>query len=631
MERVQGLQPSPEDPITIVYKLQSGIDISHKFSKNDFRNKGDKNKKKKQIKNLYEKIRNSKNTDCNKGKQLAIKAIKNKYDLHMGILGGDVRLPVEEDIARDVIFDLPKPRDSYYTSSITGRRVHRDYGLMEYAMHRNLDLSSRSNEELYSLYMQPWVHSDNVLGSVILRQLSKNGYNFNISVDPEPSSYSALPRSLKFLSIKARMYSLYISLFGSFEEAWSSESVINLRRILYILGVLCNYKSTVNSCVNYGIFAAQLIRDPSFQNISLSCLALLQSEYPNIWVQRFWHYVSTLCLEPIDPSYRNQDGIDLTQCWSRYKEFKKSPFFSHTVTLVSAAVTACGSLNLDKPYDMYGLPIFVKALQERLCLRDISSVLDVVLEAIVYFTEVGHACFTSRSFKPILYTTAEACSFEDRLIKWEEMHKYAMDRDWKHVSSTLYMSEYNDLMNYMKVLHDSARGPERQVLFTRRLRLSEKMAEYKKQMNRGGLRPAPYCLFLYGTSSVGKTTVGQLLNLHAILASGGTGKLDRVIVWNESDDYFSGYTADKESIIMDDVANTHPDFLQKSPIAPLLVFNNNTPAKAVMADLDSKGAFDLEPLTVLLTSNHPTMAAEIYSIEPVSLMRRINVRATIRV
>jgi len=325
-----------------------------------------------------------------------------------------------------------------------------------------------------------------------------------------------------------------------------------------------------------------VLRDGSLTNLSLSALALLQSEYPLEWVSTFWQYLQQVMIEPLDPGYVAHAGVDvdLSACWSAYRKYRKSPVVTHALTLISAVVSACGCLDAGKPYDMFGLPTFVAQLQERLKVKEIGDICDVIFEAVVYFVEVGHACFTARSLSPIMYTTSEAVSFEDRLFRWEEWHKYAMERDWKNVSSEEYIREFKELDSYMKVLHEGARGPERQILFTRRARLNEKMSDYKKQMNRGGLRPAPYCLFLYGSSSVGKTTVGQLLNLHAILASGGTGKLDRVIVWNENDDYFSGYSADKESIVMDDVANTHPDFLQKSPLAPLLVFNNNTPAKA---------------------------------------------------
>jgi len=335
--------------------------------------------------------------------------------------------------------------------------------------------------------------------------------------------------------------------------------------------------------------------------------------------------------------YELQDGdfLDLMRgSIKNWKLLKHSKFVRYMIDLIAILVssTMCSVLSLD--FNVAGIPLFSESLKKKLDSMNIVDTGELVLEATSYFMDVGYLCFTQKSFKPILYTDTESFSFDQRYLNYIANYSGAFDSDWETIGFTEqeYIQENTELSEYYTSLHSViTRGPEKIQIFQRMSQLAKLRMELTRRINSCGMRVSPYVMLIFGSSSVGKTSVASILNTIAIQMCDGTGDPAKRVTSNENDKYFSGYLADTESVIMDDICNTNSNFLQTSPLANLIKWANNNPELALMADLDSKGKISIRPKTILLTSNVCDLNASVFSVEPVSILRRLNVHVTVKV
>lgn len=335
--------------------------------------------------------------------------------------------------------------------------------------------------------------------------------------------------------------------------------------------------------------------------------------------------------------YEMQDGdfLDLMRgSIKNWKLLKHSKFVRYMIDLIAILVssTMCSILSLD--FNVAGIPLFSESLKKRLDAMNIVDTGELVLEATSYFMDVGYLCFTQKSFKPILYTDTESFSFDQRYVNYIANYSGAFDSDWDTIGFTehQYIQENAELTSYYTSLHSViSRGPEKIQIFQRMAQLAKLRMELTRRINSSGMRVSPYVMLIFGSSSVGKTSVASILNTIAIQMCDGTGDPAKRVTSNENDKYFSGYMADTESVVMDDICNTNSNFLQTSPLANLIKWANNNPELAIMADLDSKGKISIRPKTILLTSNVNDLNASVFSVEPVSILRRLNVHVTVKV
>jgi len=322
------------------------------------------------------------------------------------------------------------------------------------------------------------------------------------------------------------------------------------------------------------------------------------------------------------------------QCLKDWKSLRSSKLFVRITDVIALVVSSglCKAANLE--FSLLGVPLFSESLRKRIDNANIMDVSQMMLEAVAYFIEMGYVCFSQGSLRPILFDDVEAFSYDEKMLLFLRVTPMVCDGDWNQANITYdgYCTLYDDLHNYLKTVYVSIqKGPEKKIVWDKMVNIARLKNDFDRRHNAGSMRCAPYVLCVCGPSSVGKTSVAGILNIVAVKASGGTGDQAKKITWNEGDDYFSNYKSDTETIVMDDMCNTKANFLQNSPVAQLIKFNNNNPEYAVMADLESKGKISIRPKTVVITTNVPDLMATVYSNEPVSILRRLNIRISVKV
>lgn len=310
-----------------------------------------------------------------------------------------------------------------------------------------------------------------------------------------------------------------------------------------------------------------------------------------------------------------------------------NPVFKRISLLLSAAVTLgiCDANSLK--WDVGGVRVFDLAVSDRYL--STTSLLDAVLETVVFFVEGGHACFTTRSLAPLFYSNFKGLELENEyalvssclplvragnLKKIRNMTDHELDTRIAKLATT-----YNEL--YL-----TCREPwERKTIENRIRDLTRLRSDFNTIRVQGGLRIQPYGITMYGASSVGKSTVCGISLISILKANNIPCEDQDIVTVNESDKFMSNYQSSVTGVIIDDIGNTKSDFVEKAPTQRIIEMCNNIRSYANMAEIDLKGKVAIEPLVVVMTTNVKNLCATTYSNEPVSICRRSHVVLTIKV
>jgi DNA polymerase III delta prime subunit len=125
-------------------------------------------------------------------------------------------------------------------------------------------------------------------------------------------------------------------------------------------------------------------------------------------------------------------------------------------------------------------------------------------------------------------------------------------------------------------------------------------------------------ILLEGKAGVGKTTAA----LAIVKKLMPDVKRHEVIVLNEDDEFQSELRTHHRVIILDDVLNTHRNWLQTSPMRRVIDMINNVPRRALSPDAELKGTIKIMPELVIITTNVDVDILLKFSECPESLMRR---------
>lgn len=318
-----------------------------------------------------------------------------------------------------------------------------------------------------------------------------------------------------------------------------------------------------------------------------------------------------------------------------WNNLRSSKLFLKVTDVMALIVSSgmCKMIGLD--FSLQGIPLFSENLRKRIQSANIIDVTQMLLESVTYFIEIGYMCFQRGSLRPILFNDAEAYEFDEKLLLYLRQVPMACDGDWTAAKTDYesFTTLYSELNAYLKSMVAAVRqnSIEKKILWDKLTMVNRLWDDFDRRHNAGVMRCAPFVLCFCGPSAIGKTSVGSTANMVAVIASGGDGDQMKKVVWNENDEYFSNYKADTDTIVMDDMCNTKAAFMKESPLSWLIKFNNNTPELAVIAELEKKGKLPIRPRSLLLTTNVPDLLADVYSNEPVSIMRRIDLRVSVKV
>jgi len=374
---------------------------------------------------------------------------------------------------------------------------------------------------------------------------------------------------------------------------------------------------------------------------------------------QYWPFVKNLFKDfnfifKMQSSGESETDVDETQSDCSHNDFVtflRSKFKSVKHMFNSKAFKLCSKLftmlasnflcsTLQLKFTIAGFKVFSDSFLKRLQNSNnftITDIFDLVMESVEYFLDIGYLCFKYKSFRPLLFDNHEQLIMAELHVKFVSSWSAVKELDWLNSGfrdEVQYREDAVKLIDFYRSQYGSLKSlntQEAEIVKRKWEVIESKLQEMVRLSMCGRLRKSPFAMCIHGGSSVGKSSISQILTTSAIIAQGGNPSPEYATVYNPNDNFFSTYKYGTEAILLDDMCNTRPEFVKNSPVEKIIEFVNNIASYPVMADLASKGKIPLEPKVVTVTTNVEDLLAGVYSMEPVSILRRFNLFMTVQV
>lgn len=422
--------------------------------------------------------------------------------------------------------------------------------------------------------------------------------------------------------------------FSALDPDASVSSVLEILEVLGALAIslpLCNTPSQVASQILLSVRA--MTKGSVIEAVLRKCETVK-------WCQELFGFnlFEQQAGAPQNASWLNS----LPSLRENWDAVQNAPLFTKisSVITVAASIGLCSVTNLN--WSIKGVDLFrIGTLKKHSTAIDLVG---AVLDTVVCFIEGGYECFKSGSFEPLLFTSDDSKELDSLYFPLLELHEHAMIFNLhakpvkiRGVTRTINDIEYSQLLDEAHELAEraylSAKGTWQQgYLEKRREVLHKNRAAYQAKRIDGSMRFAPFTIFIWGESGVGKSTVAQVLMADCLAAAGVNPDPKGVAVIKESDKFDSTLKGDTVGIFFDDMGNTKSEFLDKAPTERVIDINNNMITYANKADLHEKGKVEIRPRVFVITSNAPLCNhANVGSIKPFSIVRRADVHIYVNV
>ncbi len=248
-----------------------------------------------------------------------------------------------------------------------------------------------------------------------------------------------------------------------------------------------------------------------------------------------------------------------------------------------------------------------------------------IIEGGLYIVERIYDVFRTGSWNAILHNGED-------YQKWaEDVYRIKEDSLKLHNPEASGFS-YHDFMSRMEhcldqgdaILKYSVDMPSSGKSLVKKL-MSElrilKSNEFTKKAARENREP-PFSLLLNGGSSVGKSSLLDIIYYAFAKFHDLPVGEDHIYTRTFSDEYWSGFTASVWMIILDDIANRNPEMKDDLSMTEILQIMNRTAFVPPQADLADKGRIPLRPKCVIATTNVKHLNASAYYCNPLAIARR---------
>ncbi len=266
------------------------------------------------------------------------------------------------------------------------------------------------------------------------------------------------------------------------------------------------------------------------------------------------------------------------------------------------------------------------------------SFLHCLLDTFLFVTEKGYQCIQTGTWDPIIHCGNEYSKWFAEVTKLRVQALYmsdpealkelkARDASVEVISQFEFLSKADELIEQGQAILKFApkmKDVERSTLSVAMGQLQLLRANEVTKRAAQKMRQAPFSLLVSGGSSVGKSTLVDLIYYQIAktlkLPSGSEYKYTR----NFADGFWSGFHPGMWFLILDDVAFLHPNKAPNGDPSLLEVIQivNRIPLVTNQAELADKGKCPCRAKCVVATTNSPDLNATKYFSCPLAIQRR---------
>lgn len=314
-----------------------------------------------------------------------------------------------------------------------------------------------------------------------------------------------------------------------------------------------------------------------------------------------------------------------------WTSFKSHPGFKSLFSLFTYIVTlgfvSPDTVNID--FGKFDL-LHIEVLKQQINATDF---IDALWKTML-FLSTSAAAIADGDWRAILNFNDSVTEFETEYFFHKTQYSYVIAGNYSLMSNPdvhLWEKRLLDAIIMGKKARKNLTGPSDTRLANYLKELEAMHANYTQLRVSGDLREAPYSYMIYGSSCVGKSTLGNFLMRYCLEVNGNAHSSEFLSTINGSDKHYSNFRSYITGVFFDDFGNMKADFCEKSPCNTLLEFVNNVPLYLIMAEVELKGKVTAQPKVVGVTTNVWDMCASTYSNEPASILRRIYDHIHVRV
>jgi hypothetical protein len=309
---------------------------------------------------------------------------------------------------------------------------------------------------------------------------------------------------------------------------------------------------------------------------------------------------------------------------SNWKSVSKMPAWKYFQRVLSVAVSAGLCKAADVNFRMGDMKLFTLKIDEKQA--SAFDLMDAILVTADYFVEAGYEAFKTRSIRPFFFDNQTARILDEAYIGISASMKALPTGD---LEKTKYKSEQelahvleNTLSGYIILRQQTKNPPEKRTLDARCMQLEEWKLQFIQQTVSGGLREAPYSIYLVGKPGIGKSMMTQVLVEVVLQANGVRYTQKQVATVNPGDKFASTVKNDTVVIILDDFGNFVLEFENENPLKYIIEICNNVVSYVPKAEANEKGKIAWRPKMVVTTSNLDDLLFNKLSNAPGSAKRR---------
>jgi len=330
----------------------------------------------------------------------------------------------------------------------------------------------------------------------------------------------------------------------------------------------------------------------------------------------------------IDGVVSPEDQVNaFKSCLQNWRTARHGIFARNLCHLVNI-LTTFGWLNFDKnPVKIGDLELFRARVWD--VQKNSFDFIDVVVDTFSFFLERGYLAFVKGDFSLLLHDDAETARFEQEyslLVSCDTLMETGRLEDLK----TEKINGEADFEKRLELLIvkcysmlQAEKNPHAKTVLTNRLVVLKKLRSKLIMLQKESpVRTKPYGVCIFGGSAVGKSMINAIVTKVLLEANDFGSSKQHVVTLNDSDSYQSEFRTFHTAVTMDDFGNTKADKYDTSPTAKIIDFLNNVPKAALSPIAELKGNVMVRPKVVTVTTNVKTLLANLFSNEPVSILRR---------
>jgi hypothetical protein len=247
-----------------------------------------------------------------------------------------------------------------------------------------------------------------------------------------------------------------------------------------------------------------------------------------------------------------------------------------------------------------------------------------ILDTVLFICERGYQCYVTGSIQPIFHSELKYQKWFDRAEKLSRQSHFLSNPTVHNIDRFSFLSDLKDVIEQGQSMKRLTPRKEDKLLISKMLTTLELVhdSELTKRASQKE-RPAPFCLLLYGGSSIGKSTLTNLLFQHYGKVRNLNTSSEFKYTRNPTEEYWSNFNSTQWCVVMDDIGFMAPQLGTMDPsLAEMLCVANNVPFVPAQAELHDKGRTPVRAELVIGSTNTENLNLHAYFSCPLAVQRR---------